>query len=272
MLNNKKSFITNSNNKIINNQKHLKIELASEELVGVFHKNIGEGKPSSCVISCHGLLANKDSMKYITLGEMLSKRGLPVFRFDFRGCGESSGRLRDSHVTNRMKDLDTVIDFLTSKYNFKTFGLFGSSMGAFISYMKASNDPRIKVMISLASPYSMFDLFEKHKVDDEHFEVDGVIFGSEFVSDLKSNGTLSSDILNRIECPVYMFHGDYDWLVPVDHAHKIYKYLKTEKNLKIIEGGDHIFSNPFHLGRILKISTEWIQQYLNSTFGSDIHG
>jgi pimeloyl-ACP methyl ester carboxylesterase len=205
-------------------------------------------------------------MKYITLGEMLSSRGLPVFRFDFRGCGESSGRLINSHVTNRMKDLEAVIDFLSNDFKFENFGLFGSSMGAFISYTKASNDPRIKVLTSLASPYSMLELFERHKIDDEHFEVDGVVFGSEFVSDMKKNGTLSSDILRRIKCPVYMFHGDIDGLVPLEHAYKIHDHLKTEKYLKIINGGDHIFSDPFHLGRVLKISTDWIEKQLKKKF------
>jgi pimeloyl-ACP methyl ester carboxylesterase len=262
----------NKNVKPYKYQKPLKIDIDGEKLVGVIHDNQSNAESYSCVISCHGLLANKDSMKYITLGEMLSYHGLPVFRFDFRGCGESSGKLQDSHVTSRMKDLESVIDFLSSKFNFKYFGLFGSSMGAFISYMKASTDPRIKVLTSLASPYSMLDLFEKHKIDDEHFEVDGVVFGKEFVLDMKNNGSLSPDILNRIKCPVYMFHGDFDGLVPVDHAYKIYDNLKTEKNLKIINGGDHIFSNPFHLGRILKISTEWMQKYLVDKVDGDTHG
>ena len=54
------------------------------------------------MIASHGLLASKDSEKYIALGERLSKEGIAMLRFDFRGIGESEGRIEDDTVSRRI--------------------------------------------------------------------------------------------------------------------------------------------------------------------------
>ena len=57
------------------------------------------------MIASHGLLSSKDSEKYIALGERLSKEGIAMLRFDFRGIGESEGRLEDDTISRRITDL-----------------------------------------------------------------------------------------------------------------------------------------------------------------------
>jgi pimeloyl-ACP methyl ester carboxylesterase len=241
------------------------LELQGEHIVGVLHDVSATTR--KCIISCHGLLASKDSNKYITLGRTLSSQGIPVARFDFRGCGESTGQLSESHVTNRLKDLDLVIEYLKKEHNYSNFGLFGSSMGGFISFLKASSYPQIKVMVSLSSPYSMNELFETHKIDESHFEIDSIIFGEKFVNDMLKNGSLNTEILTNIRCPVHIFQGDSDGLVPVEHAKKIYNGLSSVKEIKIIPGGDHVFSQQSHLNEIITISSEWFRKYITGNLG-----
>lgn len=246
------------------NQEKFVINIDAERLICVLHKNNKDDGANTCVVCCHGMLASKDGPKYIKLGEVLSDQNIDMVRFDFRGCGESDGRLQHSNITKRLEDLEAVLDFFIDEYGFKKFGLFGSSMGAFISYVKASidKDNHIKSMVSLASPFSMIELFEKHKVDDSHFEVDGIIFGEEFLTDMNNHGSLSQEILGKVKCPVYLFHGDNDRLVPVEHAHNIFRYLNTKKEIKIINGGDHIFSRQNHIKDIIKITSAWFCKYL----------
>jgi len=55
--------------------------------------------PFPCVVACHGLSASKDTEKYLLLGEEFSRAGMALARFDFRGCGESSGREDETTVT-----------------------------------------------------------------------------------------------------------------------------------------------------------------------------
>ena len=236
------------------------IDVEGEKIVGVLHK--GDDNLDACVISCHGLLASKDSVKYITLAEKLNKIGISSFRFDFRGCGESDGKLIDSHISNRTKDLKAVIEYVTDELGFKSLGLFGSSMGGFVSFIQASIDSRIKAFVSLSSPYSMAELFEAHGFNNDYYVIDGVVFGSEFIKDIKRNGDLTPEILGKIQCPVYIFHGSFDFLVPTEHANRLFENITAEKKLKIINGGDHIFSHPYHLVEIIETSKKWYEKYL----------
>ncbi len=241
-------------------QKRIQIDIDSEKIAAVLHNE--QNDEDACVITCHGLLASKDSPKYILLADKLSKIGLSVLRFDFRGCGESEGRLEYSYISNRLKDLKAVVDYASKDLGIKRIGLFGSSMGGFVSYLMVSRNQLVKTLISLASPISMAELFDAVHLNDGKYEIDGILFGKPFISDIKQNGTLSNETLEKIKCPVYIFHGDWDGLVPVGHAYRIFDRIKSEKKLRIINGGDHIFSNPTHLTEIIENSSFWFQKYL----------
>ena len=161
-----------------------------------------------------------------------------------------------------MKDLKAVIRFIIHELGFKKVGLFGSSMGGFVSFIQASSDSRIKALVSLSSPYSMADLFEAHGFNNDYYEIDGVVFGSEFIKDVKMNGDLTPELLGKIKCPVHIFHGSFDLLVPIMHANRLFDNITAEKKLKIINGGDHMFSHPYHLVEIIETSKKWYSKYL----------
>lgn len=238
----------------------IEVKVGQERIIGIYHPG-NEGQ-NVCVITCHGLLASKDGPKYHLLARELNTHGYSCVRFDFRGCGESEGNLKKSHITNRLEDLEAVVDYVIQELGYKRIGLFGSSMGGYVSFLKASSDQRIKALVSLASPFSMAELFNARSLDDESYEVDGIAFGGEFLSDVRANGTLKKNALGDLKCPTLIFHGTLDLLVPVEHARRLFESLNTEKMLEIIPGGDHIFSNPLHLTQIISASSEWFQKYL----------
>lgn len=60
-------------------------------LKGTLHLPAADNPP--VVIGCHGLLSDRSSPKQIALAEACNALGLAFFRFDHRGCGESTGRL-----------------------------------------------------------------------------------------------------------------------------------------------------------------------------------
>jgi hypothetical protein len=112
------------------------------KISGILH--LPEGKNPPCVIASHGLLSSKDSEKYIAIGQRLSQKGIAMLRFDFRGIGESEGRLKDDTVSRRIADLDSAIPFVRSYPGMgNRIGLLGSSLGGYISLIVASMEKEI---------------------------------------------------------------------------------------------------------------------------------
>ena len=103
---------------------------------GILH--LPDDKNPACVIASHGLLSSKNSEKYIALGERVSKEGIAMLRFDFRGIGESEGRIEDDTVSGRVADLGAAIAFVKSFSGMgNRLGLLGSSLGGYVSLIGA---------------------------------------------------------------------------------------------------------------------------------------
>ncbi len=111
-----------------------------------------------CVVACHGLNASKNSEKYLLLGAELPAAGLALARFDFRGCGESSGREEDTTIASRIADVEAVIRALAGHPRLDgRFGLLGSSLGGFVALFVASRRPGTPV-VTWNAPASLTDL------------------------------------------------------------------------------------------------------------------
>jgi alpha-beta hydrolase superfamily lysophospholipase len=227
-------------------------ESEGQRIAGVLH--LPEETNPSCVVASHGLLSSKDSEKYIALGKRLSREGIALLRFDFRGIGESDGRLEDDTVSRRIMDLGSAINFLRSQKDLgNRIGLLGSSLGGYVSLLKASRDQKIRAVVIWATPFHLDDL-KSNKGAEGHSLPDEVFF-----KDLPKHRLLPllSEVSN---CMV--IHGEKDELVPVDQAWEIFHSLSAPKEIHIIEGSDHRLTNPSHRDRAMELSTAWFKKYL----------
>src|SRR2546426_4563519 len=121
-------------------EKHT-VALPGARLALVVHAPPGRRRVP-CVIACHGLAASKDSDKYLLLGTELPAAGLALARFDFRGCGESSGREEDTTIASRVEDVEAVLGVLASHPRLDgRVGLLGSSLGGFVALFVAARRP-----------------------------------------------------------------------------------------------------------------------------------
>lgn len=240
--------------------EHVELTVSGEKVIGALHR--GKPETDTCIIMCHGLLSNKDSVKYIVLGEACEKYGFNAIRFDFRGCGESEGRIKDTTVSKRMEDLNAVIEYVTQELGVDSIGLFGSSLGGYISLIKASQGSNIKALVCIATPHSMMELIDPENFAKGYLDIDGIRIEGTFFDDLESNDAQLQKGLAKINIPVLLFQGDKDTLVPVEHAFKIYEEINTQKDLKILTGAEHLIISPKHLGFILKTSFNWFNKYL----------
>jgi len=231
-----------------------KVSFQSEghKISGVLHLPGTESPP--CVIASHGLLSSKNSEKYIALGERISKEGMGMLRFDFRGIGESEGGEEDHTISKKIVDLSSAIDFARSYPGLGgRIGLVGSSLGGFLSLNKASTDKEIKAVVIWATPLHMDDLRSKERNEDTPLPPEP------FFEDLPKHRLLP--LLPKVShCLV--IHGEKDELVPVDQALEIFLNLNVPKELHIIGGADHRLTDPLHRHRAIELTVDWFKRYL----------
>ncbi len=223
-----------------------------QKISGILH--LPGTKKFPCVIASHGLLSSKNSEKYIALGERLSREGFSMLRFDFRGIGESEGRIEEDTVSRRIVDLGSAIDFVKSKPGLgNRIGLVGSSLGGFVSLIKAAMDKEIRAIVVWATPFHLDDLGSKKQNEDYPLPAEA------FFKDLPKHRLLP--LLPKVS-NCMAIHGEKDELVPVDQAWEIFHSLGGPKEIHIIEGADHRLTDPKHRQRAMDLTTEWFKKYL----------
>jgi dipeptidyl aminopeptidase/acylaminoacyl peptidase len=231
-----------------------KVSFQSEghKISGILH--LPEKEDPSCVIASHGLLSSKNSEKYIALGGRISKEGMAMLRFDFRGIGESEGGEESNTISKKIFDLSSAIDFARSYPGLgDRIGLVGSSLGGFLSLKKASTDKEIKAVVIWATPLHMDDLKSKERNEDTPLPPEA------FFEDLPKHQLLP--FLPKVSnCLV--IHGEKDELVPVDQAMEIFLNLNVPKEFHIIGGADHRLTDPLHRQRAIQLTVEWFKRYL----------
>ena len=221
-------------------------------VAGVLHLPDTENPP--CVIASHGLFSTKDSEKYVSLGDRFPRQGISLLRFDFRGCGESEGKISDNTVSKRIEDLTMAIGFVRSHPRIgPRIGLMGSSLGGYVSLIKAAGEKDIRAVVTWATPFTLVGLEEKRGEGEMAF------LGKEFFRDIKTHD-LTPILGKAVNCLV--IHGDRDELVPMEHARMIYEGLNEPKKMAIIEGGDHRLTHPDHRERAIEMTLEWFERYL----------
>jgi alpha-beta hydrolase superfamily lysophospholipase len=227
------------------------VALPAAKLALVLHLPEGGGRVP-CVVACHGLHASKDSDKYLLLGEALPAAGLALARFDFRGCGESSGREDETTIATRIEDVEAVLALLESLPGLDgRLGLLGSSLGGFVALFVASRHPGTPV-VTWNAPASLTELANDDLEEGRNL---GIPFALEF---MKGHYALAPSGVPRHLC----VHADADAVVDLAHGAQLHDQAVPPCDLLVIAGGDHRLTDPAHRARAVEASRDWFSRFL----------
>jgi len=208
--------------------------------------------PVPLVVACHGLSASKDSEKYRRLAEALPAAGLALARFDFRGCGESSGVEEETTIASRIEDVDAVLGTLAGHPRLAPrVGLLGSSLGGFVALHVAARHPGTPV-VTWNAPASLTELAND---DLEEGRGLGVAFALEYA-------TGQYALAPRGVGWHLVVHGAADDVVSLDHAAALHEAAAEPCELIVIAGGDHRFTEPDHRAEAIAVSQTWFCRWL----------
>jgi uncharacterized protein len=228
-----------------------RVAVADGELAVVLHAP-DPSPPVPCVVACHGLSATKDTDKYRHLADALPAAGLALVRFDFRGCGESSGVEEDTTIASRIEDVEAVLGALGDHPRLAPrLGLLGSSLGGFVALHVAARRPGLPV-VTWNAPSSLTELAND---DLEEGRALGLPFALEYATGRYALAP------HGIACHLIV-HGDADDVVSLDHAATLHEVAAEPCELIVVAGGDHRLTDPEHRAKAIAASRAWFLRWL----------
>lgn len=200
-------------------EEHYVDSIEGGEINLLWFKKDGIKRP--LVFYCHGNSSNLSS--WGELAQRYEKLGFDLIMYDYRGFGKSKGRRNE--MTFR-EDARVVYQFAKRYYSESHIYIYGRSMGTGVATMLASeNDP---VLLLLETPYySMRELFRSYYP-----------FLPVLLFSFKYNFP-TNEWITKVNCPVYIFQGTKDTVVPFRCAEKLKPLLKEPDNFVTIRGGKH---------------------------------
>ena len=230
-----------------------------EQLDYTFHE--GEKESKSIVVLGHGVTGNKDRPFVVALGEGLAAADIPALRFSFSGNGTSEGKFTDSTISKEVDDLGAVLGHL----NEYTVCYVGHSMGGAVGVLRASEDKRIQLLVSLAGMVHTKAFAQREFGDvtpDEGFMWDepDCPLSQAYMDDLTQINTVV-DLSPQITIPWLLVHGNEDDIVPIEDSHDILAKANSQTQLITLEGANHVFSDEYTPVMVEKVIA-WIKMQL----------
>ena len=228
------------------------IALPAGKLALVLHLPAGDARVP-CVIACHGLGTSKDSDKYVALGPALTEDGFALARFDFRGCGESSGIEEEATTATRLEDARAIIDALRGHPRLTGgLGLVGSSMGGFVALHLAHERGDGTPVVTWNAPASLTDLTESDTTDGHGIGIPLLLEITEHRYADAPHGVARHLVI----------HGEADDVVPVEHGVVLHTRATEPCDFVVVSGADHRFSDPAHRREALTHTRAWFRRFL----------
>ena len=188
------------------------------------------GEDAPVIIFCHGNAGNISHRIHNII--LLVQRGISVFIFDYRGFGNSGGKITEEGL---YLDALGAYDYLTDEMKIPISKIvpFGRSMGG-------------PVAVDLAARFNFPCLILESTFTSLKDMVKSIYpkLGIEKLLTMKFN---SEEKIGGIEFPVLFIHGDSDEIVSYELGRKLFNAANEPKTFYTIEGAMH--NDTFDVGR-----------------------
>ena len=182
---------------------------------------IREENPKGVILYLHG---NRGSNRRCQRQAMsLSDNGYDILMVDYRGYGKSDGEIYSQEQV--YADVQKVYDYLKESYREDQIILAGYSLGSgMASYLAANNAPKQLIMVA---PYVNFYELKKRYVP---------IYIPNFLIKYPLD---NASHLKEVNCPVTLFHGTMDRVIPYEHSEQLVAMFGDKVNLVTLEKESH---------------------------------
>jgi uncharacterized protein len=255
---------------------------------------VGAGARPIAIV-CHGFKGFKDFAFFPYTSRKLCEQGFAVVTMNFSGNGigddplnfTALDRFAQNTISQELDDLDAVLEGIASgvllgtQGDARRIGIMGHSRGGCTAIVKAALDPRLKCLVTWASPAALGrysdEVLRQWKEDGRYNFVNArtkqdMFVNYTYLEDIQANRErYSLDLaLSQLTIPYLTVHGTEDESVPVEAAHRLQSYVKAgQAELALVEGGTHTFrtKHPFEgstpaLDQAIDRTVAWFRRWL----------
>ena len=188
--------------------------------------------PKGVILYLHGNRGHLRRCIYQAQSAM-TMHGYDVFMMDYRGYGKSDGEV-DSE-SQLLGDVDQVYEYVKGFYPENKIVVLGYSLGSgMATYLATKHSPQQLVLLA---PYRSL-----YAIKNMRFS---------FIPDFLMKYQMNTEArIKEVNCPVTIFHGTKDEVIPYQHGQYL-STLSTKIKLVTLEGESHrgaLFNDAFKRG------------------------
>jgi pimeloyl-ACP methyl ester carboxylesterase len=233
-----------------------------------YQRQIGDpARPG--IIFLAGYTSDMNASKACFLAKKCLENSLQFVRFDYYGCGQSSGNFKDGTIGKWLNNSLAILDQICVGPQI----IVGSSMGGWLGLIVArERAARTRAFIGIAAAPDFTEDLLWAKLSEEQkkkLSADKQIFNDTTAADHRLPVTLDlvtearSHLIFRssfhLDCPVRLLQGLNDQEVPPHYAQRIIDHLKnSDAKITYIENGDHRLSSEDNLHVLWQTVAEFL--------------
>lgn len=244
-------------------------------LCAVWH--VPKEKTSKAIILAHGITVDKDENGlFARLADSLERNGYAVFRFDFRGHGESGGKSIDMTIDGEVLDLEASLREVKSK-GYSEIGLLGASFGGGVSALYVSEHQESIKCLCLWNPVLNYDhtflnptvpwIKDKREYMMKEIQEKGwttlgsrkFVIGKALFDDMAKLYPFM--VLKNITIPTVIIHGTKDTKVPYEDSKEYVTSLKKGTFITF-DGAEHGFHDNEEADKAIEATIKFFQKNL----------
>lgn len=242
------------------------------ELAATLHYPASTGSKNPIIIIAHGFVGNRIGVDrlFIKSAREFSEQGYMVLRFDYAGCGESTGDYGGGGIDALIDQTRSVIDYALGIdcVDPTRVILLGHSLGGAVAILTAAKDKRIKTLVlwsAVAHPFNDIVKITGKKLYEDSVQFGsadylGYSFKSSFFESLPKHQPFEQT--RRFSGDVFLVHGTNDEVIPVDYCFLYQKLFwmrsQGQCDKEIIFQADHTYSSHQAYQQLITATKNWL--------------
>ena len=176
--------------------------------------------PKGVILYFHGNAG--DLARWGEIAIFFTKKEYDVIVMDYRTYGKSTGKLSEDAL---FKDAQLFYNFTLGNYKEADIIVYGRSLGAAVATHTASKNKPAKLI--LETPF-----YNLHEIAKKRFP----ILPLKWLLKYKFE---SNQYITDVSCPITIFHGTEDKVVPYKSGRKLFNLASGKKEFITVDGGGH---------------------------------